>query len=738
MTTASPTTGLTGLTVRYERQRLNDGARALAACLRQLDHRCGLALACDVDQPGRYQRRLIAFVDPPVAISGRGPELVLTALSPRGRLLLPVFAAALAEEPLIAQVVARPERVKALLRASGPLADESARLAQPTLLNALRPLLACLRAAPPPLGLYGTFGYDLVFQLDELIQRLPRAEDQRDLVLFLPDRLLVEDAGGIEEHRVEFVVEGTSSLELPGDTAHGIHADAAPTGAAEPAEPPADLPAGAYAALVERARERFRAGDLFEAVLSHTLRRRCAEAPSRIFARLRAQDPAPFGFLANLGAGEVLVGASPERFVRVQGSVVDSAPISGTIPRGMDAIADADAALTLLASAKDHAELTMCTDVDRNDKARICRPGSVRVVARRQIEARSRLLHTVDQVVGTLADGHDAIAALQAHLWAVTVTGAPKLDAMRFIEATEATPRRWYGGAVGVLHADGSCDTGLVLRTVRLSGGIAEVRVGATLLHASEPAAEEAETLLKAAAVLAALAPPSMAPAAAASSPPAMSRPDRRVLLVDHRDSFVHTLADYLRRLGAAVTVVRAGFDPAQLGGGRYDLVVLSPGPGTPQELGVPATIAACVAAGLPVFGVCLGLQALVLWAGGELGVLPTPMHGVASEIEVLGGSLFSGLPRRFRAGRYHSLHASRLPESLRLTARDAAGTVMAVEHRQLPLAAVQFHPESLLTEARIGLGILENALAMAAPGAREQAHRRQAQAPGGRSAARG
>ena len=376
----------------------------------------------------------------------------------------------------------------------------------------------------------------------------------------------------------------------------------------------------------------------------------------------------------------------------------------------------------------------MCTDVDRNDKARICVPGSIAVVARRRIEAHARLLHTVDEVHGILAPGVDAIDALQAHMWAVTVTGAPKLDAMRAIEAMERSPRRWYGGAIGRLGSDGSCDTGLLLRTARLSGAAAEVRVGATLLHSSDPAAEEAETLLKAAAVLDALAPAGSAAATAAcaalpASPALPALPaspampagapaaGMRVLGAggSPRLLLVHTLGDYLRRLGAQVRIRRAPLAEAALRQERPALVVLSPGPGTPQEFQVPQLIARCVDARLAVFGVCLGLQGLAVWAGGELGRLARPRHGEASCVLTRPSRMFAGLPPRFRAGRYHSLHALALPACLSLAAEDEEGVVMAAEHRELPLSGVQFHPESILTAPAIGLAILANALAGAA-----------------------
>ena len=139
----------------------------------------------------------------------------------------------------------------------------------------------------------------------------------------------------------------------------------------------------------------------------------------------------------------------PEMFVRVEGKCVETCPISGTIGRGVDAIGDAAQIRLLLNSDKDTAELTMCTDVDRNDKSRICEPGSVQVIGRRQVEMYSHLIHTVDHVEGILRPEFDALDAFLSHAWAVTVTGAPKRSAMQFIEEREHSPRRWYGGAVG-------------------------------------------------------------------------------------------------------------------------------------------------------------------------------------------------------------------------------------------------------------------------------------------------
>jgi anthranilate synthase len=474
------------------------------------------------------------------------------------------------------------------------------------------------------------------------------------------------------------------------------------------------MPPGGYAELVTEAKERFRVGDLFEVVPGHTFTEPCPAPPSELFRRLRQRNPAPYGFLINLGAAEYLVGASPEMYVRVDGDRVETCPISGTIARGGDPLADARQILQLLSSEKDESELTMCTDVDRNDKSRVCVPGSVRVIGRRQIEMYSRLIHTVDHVEGRLRDGFDALDAFLTHTWAVTVTGAPKIAAMEFIERHERSPRAWYGGAVGIVGFDGSMNTGLTLRTIRVKDGTAQVRVGATLLWDSDPDAEEEETALKASAFLDAIRHPSD-PAAKAEASVLTAAP-RDILLVDHRDSFVHTLANYLRRTGSSVRTLRSGFDLAELRESDADLVVLSPGPGRPSDFELSKTIVAALDAGKPVFGVCLGLQGIVEHFGGTLGTLRTPMHGKPSTVRVSDpGRMLGGLGPELTAGRYHSLYAEidELPDCLRVTATSDDGVIMAIEHTELPVAAVQFHPESIMSlDDDMGMSLIANVVA--------------------------
>jgi anthranilate synthase len=688
-----------------------DGAALLSELTAALDAQRGALLASSYEYPGRYTRWDMGFVNPPLLLEARDRSVEVTALNERGRVLIAPIAAALEALPAVESLDHRAGALRCRVRLPEGRFPEEQRSRQPSVFSVLRAIVDLFASnADAHLGLYGAFGYDLALQFEPLRRRLERPARQRDFVLYLPDEILIVD------HRREVATRRRYEFEAGGARTAGLARDGASLRYEGQATVPraSDHAPGEYAAIVRDAKEYFRRGDLFEVVPGQTFFEPAIESPATIFGRLRVRNPAPYGFLMNLGDAEYLVGASPEMYVRVEGRRVETCPISGTIRRGKDAIEDAEQIKALITSEKDESELTMCTDVDRNDKSRICEPGSVRVIGRRQIELYSRLIHTVDHVEGTLRPGFDALDAFLCHAWAVTVTGAPKAWAMQFIEDHERSPRAWYGGAVGLIGFDGNLNTGLTLRTVRILDGVAEVRVGATLLYDSDPEAEEDETHVKASALLDAIRrPDGVVPEQPRTSFTKVGA-GKKILLVDHQDSFVHTLANYLRQTGAEVVTWRSGFPHADLDALRPDLVVLSPGPGNPSDFDVSGTLAALRQRGLPVFGVCLGLQGLVEHCGGKLGVLDYPMHGKPSWIDVQGGALFDGLPKRFRAGRYHSLYAVRdaLPSELRVTAQTEDGVIMAVEHAREKLAGVQFHPESILTPGELGLRLIANAVA--------------------------
>lgn len=175
-----------------------------------------------------------------------------------------------------------------------------------------------------------------------------------------------------------------------------------------------------------------------------------------------------------------------------------------------------------------------------------------------------------------------------------------------------------------------------------------------------------------------------------------------RILVVDNYDSFVFNLVQYLYQLGAECEVVRndeVSLAHAQDG---FDGVLLSPGPGTPEEAGVCVDMVRhCASTGVPVFGVCLGMQSMAVAYGGVVGRAPELLHGKTSLVTHEGAGVFSGLPSPFTATRYHSLAVERgtVPAELEITAWTETGIAMGLRHRELRVEGVQFHPESVLTE---------------------------------------
>jgi len=292
----------------------------------------------------------------------------------------------------------------------------------------------------------------------------------------------------------------------------------------------------------------------------------------------------------------------------------------------------------------------------------------------------------------------------------VTVIGAPKKAAAQAIENLEKTARGWYGRAIGMLALNGDMNTGILIRTVHLRNGVAEYPTGATLLYDSVPELEEQETRLKATGFFRALN--ETQPAAIAAEPSPLVGSGVRMLLVDNDDCFIHTLANYARQTGAEVVTYRAGFPLDLIDKLSPNLILVSPGPGRPEEFGVPQLVRYAAEREIPLFGVCLGLQGVVEAFGGELGVLDYPMHGKPSLVVSGDKGVFEGLPEQFRAGRYHSLFARRetFPTCLEVTAESEDGIIMGVRHRELPIEAVQFHPESLLSlDGDCGLRLMQN-----------------------------
>jgi len=268
--------------------------------------------------------------------------------------------------------------------------------------------------------------------------------------------------------------------------------------------PTSNLSPAEYGAAVERAREYIRAGDIIQVVLSQRYEQALASHPFSIYRALRTINPSPYMFYLDLGE-EVVVGASPEMMVKVDGREVSVRPIAGTVRRGNDPAEDEALIRRMLADPKEQAEHIMLLDLGRNDIGRVAETGSVRVAEQMTVERYSHVNHIVSHVVGRLRTGQSRYDAFRATFPAGTLSGAPKVRAMEIIEELEQTRRGVYGGAVGYFDFDGNLDTCIAIRTVLVKHDKAYLQVGAGIVADSDPAREQAECEAKARAILLAL-----------------------------------------------------------------------------------------------------------------------------------------------------------------------------------------------------------------------------------------
>src|SRR6202521_1845350 len=559
--------------------------KGLKHLLRDLDQHRGIYLSSGYEFPGRYSRWDIAATRPPLEIVAYDRSVEFRPLNARGGKIVGLLLPVLADHPHWEEFGLDHGSLAGRLKPLPKLFPEEERSKQPSAFSILRALIEEFRTAEDSrLALVGAFGYDLLFQFDPIALKLPR-EGHKDLHLLLCDDIYYMDRKKerIERFQYDFEREGVSTSGLERD---GIPIPAAPQ--REPGEITSDHRPEEYMAGVETVREGMRQGEYYEVVLRQTFQANFSESPSELFERIQHASPSPYEFFMQLG-DEQLVGASPEMFVRVEGNRVETCPIAGTARRTGDPLRDADSIRELLNSTKEESELTMCSDVDRNDKSRVSVPGSVKVIGRRLIESYAGVFHTVDHVEATLGEGFDSLDAFLSHMWAVTIIGAPKKWAAQAIENLEKEARGWYGGAVGMISMDGDINTGITIRTVHLRDSVAAYSAGATLLYDSDPASEDRECAMKATGFFRALnaekkAEPAYAPRAEEGS-------GVRLLLVDNEDCFIHTLSNYARQTGAEVMTYRSGFPLEMIAKIEPLLILVSPGPGRPSDFGVPELI---------------------------------------------------------------------------------------------------------------------------------------------------
>ncbi|MBY0560556.1 MAG: anthranilate synthase component I [Hyphomicrobium sp.] len=389
-------------------------------------------------------------------------------------------------------------------------------------LESLRKLLAdsaiSLPEALPPMaaGIFGYMGYDTVRLIEKLPEMKPDALGVPDAILIRPTLMLIFDNVKDEMTLVTPVRprENVSAADAYGEALARIEkaiqaletplplASSAPQPTLALPEPQSNTTPADYMAMVTKAKEYIKAGDIFQVVLSQRFSAPFALPSFALYRALRRLNPSPFLFHLDFGNFQ-LVGSSPEILVRARDGVVTIRPIAGTAPRGATDAEDKALAAKLLADPKERSEHLMLLDLGRNDVGRVSEPGSVTVTDKFVIERYSHVMHIVSNVIGKLDEkNHDAIDALMAGFPAGTVSGAPKVRAMEIIAEFEKAKRGPYAGCVGYFSANGEMDTCIVLRTAILKDGMIHVQAGAGIVHDSIPENEQQECINKAKAVV--------------------------------------------------------------------------------------------------------------------------------------------------------------------------------------------------------------------------------------------
>jgi len=370
---------------------------------------------------------------------------------------------------------------------------------------------------PPmgPSGLFGYMGYDMVRLVEAIPDKNPDLLGLPECVMIRPSVMVIfdnvqnklciatpvrgfdgtaKDRYDTAKSKIHAVLE---SLNAP-IARHHVDAKSA---LSTPLPVTQSMDKTPYMAMVERAKDYIRAGDIFQVVLGIRYSLPFDLPALELYRTLRRTNPSPFMFYMNFG-GFHLVGSSPEILVRVRNRVVTIRPIAGTRKRGKTGVEDEALAQDLLNDPKERAEHLMLLDLGRNDVGRVSKSGTVRVTDQFMIEKYSHVMHIVSNVEGDLRDDCDALDALFAGFPAGTVSGAPKIRAMEIIDELEPLRRSYYAGCVGYLSGNGDMDTCIALRTAVVKDHTVYVQASGGIVADSVPALEYEESVNKAKAII--------------------------------------------------------------------------------------------------------------------------------------------------------------------------------------------------------------------------------------------
>lgn len=463
---------------------------------------CLFESASTVDKSSRMS--VIGFA-PTLELTGKDNHLDVRLLHSRGR----VFYDFLIKEY---SSFAESERNGRLLLNIPKLPFQGAedeRLERQNIVQPLRSMLARFKTSDKNfMGFYGALAYQFVYQFEDLPNAKPCPEP--DFHLFLFDNILLFNH--LTRDLTLYVTRETKDAAENDLQAYlGVLQQGEPQ--KEAASVGEALHIGKFVATpddetfcrqVKQGIQLCHEGELLEIVLSRQLTAPVSGDLLPLYERYRAVNPSPYLFYFDFG-NETLLGASPELMLRYENGRAILRPISGSIRRSSDPIEDHRLMMQLLNDPKENSELDMLIDLGRNDLARICRPG-IEIEHYRIVEKYSHVTHTVAQLSGALQERYSGFDALIASLNAGTLTGAPKIAAMRYIEEIEQHTRGYYGGSIGWLLLNGEVNTAITIRTAHIRDGLMSFSAGATLLYESVPENELRETNIKAGAFMEAVA----------------------------------------------------------------------------------------------------------------------------------------------------------------------------------------------------------------------------------------
>jgi len=464
---------------------------------------------------------------PSLYLTGTGQDFSISALSRTGRRMIKYLSTRARERfDFCEKIDFAEDAITGRVRKVEKTVDEQSRLKSTNQMDVLRAVAFAFKLASKPFrvtcGLFGALSYDFIDQFEKLP---PNKEDllgNPDYELYFADNIFLMD----HEHGQGYIIVNVVVTDEDRDVAvteaqerFDYYSNLArfdvPEGrrySGSPVESCSDTSREEYEDMVKAAKRHIIDGDIFQVVLSRTRIEPCPDEPLDVYKRLRKLNPSPYMFYLNT-ADTVLMGSSPELNLRVSGDGVRNVeirPIAGTKPRGrMGQAIDADTDLRyeaeLKLDRKELAEHMMLVDLARNDIARVAEPGSRVVTELLTVEKYESVQHLVSNVKGRLAERLDALNAYLATMNMGTLTGAPKIEAMKLIRLFEKTKRGYYGGAVMYLTVDGKFDSCITIRSLQIKEHTAYIRVGAGIVHDSIPKKEFEETEHKAGSCLRAI-----------------------------------------------------------------------------------------------------------------------------------------------------------------------------------------------------------------------------------------